>query len=106
MPELKFCGCLLMREHIVLRKVIKDEHGNIDQFVEMDHDYYHLIDKKGDNTKKVELFNKGEQLRLKMAKMSFNILVKEKVYDADDNDDHEDTSLFKHMVEVALESSD
>ena len=46
MPELKFCGCLLMREHIVLRKVIKDEHGNIDQFVEMGHDYYHLIDKK------------------------------------------------------------
>ena len=41
-----------------------------------------------------------------MAKMSFNILVKEKVYDVDDNDDHEDTSLFKHMVEVALESSD
>ena len=93
MPELRFCGCLLMREHIVLRKVMKDEHGNTDQFVEMDHTYYHLVDKTGDNKKKVELFNKGEQLRLNMAKRTFNLLIDEQVYDVDDDDKRRNEEL-------------
>ena len=85
MPELKFCGCLLMKEQIQLSKETKDKNGKY-EIVCMFHDYYHLVDKTGDNTKKVELFNKGEQLRLNMAKRTFNILVDEKVYDDDDDE--------------------
>ena len=46
-----------------------------------------LVDKTGKNRKKVELFNKAEQLRIDMTKRMFNILVDEKVYDVDDDDD-------------------
>ena len=55
----------------------------------MFHDYYHLVDKTGKNKKKVELFNIGEELRMNMTKRMFNILVDEKVYDVNDDNDLE-----------------
>ena len=55
----------------------------------MNHDYYHLVDKTGKNKKKVELFNKGERLRMNMTKRMFNILVDEQVYDVDEDDEED-----------------
>ena len=101
MPELKFCGCILMKETLWLRKEMMDKNGKYIETVEMTHDYYHLVDKTGDNTKKVELFNKGEQLRLNMTKRTFNVLVDEKVYDVDDDENQKRTDdIMKDLVET------
>ena len=89
MPELS-CGCILLRESIRLQKEIRDDNDKFVEYVSMTHDYYHLVDKTGNNQKKVELFNKGEELRMNMTKRLFNILVDEQVYDVDDDDDEED----------------
>ena len=71
----------------MLKKDFKDENGYITETVYMNHDYYHLVDK---TQKKVELFNKGEELRMNMTKRMFNILVDEEVYDVDDVVDVDD----------------
>ena len=88
MPELS-CGCILLKETIWLEKEIRDDKGKLIENVRMCHDYYHLVDKTGKNKKKVELFNKGEELRMNMTKRLFNILVDEKKYDVDDDKDLE-----------------
>ena len=85
MPELR-CGCILMKETIWLEKEIRDDNGKLIENVRMCHDYYHLIDKTGENQKKVELFNKGEELRMNMTKRMFNILVDEEKYDVDNDE--------------------
>jgi len=85
MPELS-CGCILLKETIWLEKEIRDDKGKLIENVRMCHDYYHLVDKTGKNKKKVELFNKGEELRMSITKRMFNILVDEEKYDVDDGD--------------------
>ena len=71
----------------------------------MFHDYYHLVDKTGNNQKKVELFNKAEQLRMDITKRMFNILVDEEVYDADkeveekDDERKKDIDKMKKFIE-------
>ena len=84
MPELS-CGCILLRESIRLQKEIRDDNDKFVEYVSMTHDYFHLVDKTGKNKKKVELFNKGEELRMNMTKRIFNILVDEEKYDVDDD---------------------
>jgi len=88
MPELS-CGCILLKESIRLQKEFRDENDRYIETVSMFHDYYHLVDKTGKNKKKVELFNIGEELRMNMTKRMFNILVDEKVYDVNDDNDLE-----------------
>jgi len=89
MPELS-CGCILMSEFTDFEKELYDENGGRIETVRMTHKFYYLIDKTGKNQKKVELFNKGERLRMNMTKRMFNILVDEEVYDVDEDDDEED----------------
>ena len=107
MPELS-CGCILLRESIRLQKEIRDENDKFVEYVSMTHDYYHLVDKTGKNQKKVELFNKGEELRMNITKRMFNILVDDERYDVDDDwnftvrkddDDNEDEEVEDDDVE-------
>ena len=96
MPELS-CGCILLRESIRLQKEIRDENDKLVEYVSMTPDYYHLVDKTGKNQKKVELFNKGEELRMNMTKRLFNILVDEEKYDVGDDEEVEDDDNDKNQ---------
>ena len=85
MPELS-CGCTLLKETIWLEKEIRDDKGKLIENVRMCHDYYHLVDKT------------GEELRMNMTKRLFNILVDEEKYDVDDDDDEEDKRKHKELA--------
>ena len=76
MSELS-CGCILMTDLIPFKKKIYEENGELKEIVYMNHKHHHLVDVRGDNKRKTELFNQGEKLKLDISKKQFNILTGE-----------------------------
>ena len=88
MPELKN-GCLLLRECISFQKEMKNKNGKSSDYVIIQHEFYHLIDKTGDNKEKAEVFNRHEERRLEMTRMTMDILVSENSFDVKDDVDEQ-----------------
>ena len=95
MPELKN-GCLLLRECISFQKEMKNKNGKSSDYVIIQHEFYHLIDKTGDNKEKVEVFNRHEERRLEMTRMTMDILVSENSFDVKDDVDEQHIEYRKH----------
>ena len=71
------CGCILMSEIISFKKKDYNDDNALEGTAQFNHKHHHLVDVKGDQKEKVEIFNKGEDLKLQISKKQFNILTGE-----------------------------
>ena len=68
------CGCILMSEIISFKKKHYNSEEWLEGITQFNHKHHHLVDVKGDQKEKAEIFNKGEDLKLQISKKQFNIL--------------------------------
>lgn len=71
------CGCILMREIISFKKKHYNDQDMLEGKTQFNRKHHHLVDVKGGQTEKAEIFNKGEDLKLQISKKQFNILTGE-----------------------------
>ena len=69
------CGCRIMEDRIKMKQNITDDKGNLSNIVLYpDHIYKHFINVCGKCCRKASIFNRGEDIKLKIAQKQFNVL--------------------------------
>ena len=91
------CGCRIMEDRIKMKQNITDDKGNLSNIVLYpDHIYKHFINVCGKCCRKASIFNKGEDIKLKIAQKQFNVLKGE------DDDEEYFNCPYKDFFRVAL----
>ena len=69
------CGCRIMEDRIKMKQNITDDKGHLQNIILYpDHIYKHFINVCGKCGHKASIFNKGEDIKLKIAQKQFNVL--------------------------------
>ena len=91
------CGCRIMEDRMKMKQNITDDKGNLSNIVLYpDHIYKHFINVCGKCCRKASIFNRGEDIKLKIAQTQFNVLKGE------DDDEEYFNCPYKDLFRVAL----
>ena len=91
------CGCRIMEDRITMKHETTNENGNLrSRTYYPDHIYKHFINVCGKCCRKASIFNRGEDIKLKIAQKQFNVLKGE------DDDEEYFNCPYKDFFRVAL----